>query len=249
MPVLRPRSLRPMLVAMLLASASLRAQVVGAASPSAASDEIRVGVNRGWTDYRDRHLGPELKEMKNLQYQPSGLEVYVAGNSAWVLFRYSLKADVNGRAADVVGLGTAGDGPGVKQQEAANRGEQMRRSRKIMRMVPAVLLALALPVHTASAHPRLLRAAPAAESHVTRAPREIALSFNEAVSVALSRLTLLDAAKRAVKLDSLRPAPRDAKTLTAKVLGALRPGRYSVKWQAGGADGHPMRGEYTFVVD
>jgi methionine-rich copper-binding protein CopC len=84
---------------------------------------------------------------------------------------------------------------------------------------------------------------------VTGAPREISLSFNEAVSVALSRLTLLDAAQRAVKLDSLRHAPGDAKTLTAKVLGALRPGRYSVKWQAGGADGHPMRGEYTFTVD
>ena len=65
------------------------------------------GVNRGWTDYRDNHLGPELKEMKNLQYRPSGLEVHIAGNSAWALFRYSLKADVNGRAADVVGLGTA----------------------------------------------------------------------------------------------------------------------------------------------
>lgn len=125
----------------------------------------------------------------------------------------------------------------------------MRRSHKIMRMALAALLALALPVHTASAHPRLLRAAPVAGSHVTGALRAISLSFNETVSVALSRLTLLDAAKHAVTLDSLRPAPGDAKTLTAKVLGVLRPGRYSVKWQAGGADGHPMRGEYTFVVD
>jgi len=65
------------------------------------------GVNRGWTDYREHHLGPELKEMKNLQYRPSDLDVHVVGNSAWVLFRYTLKADVNGRAADVVGLGTA----------------------------------------------------------------------------------------------------------------------------------------------
>ncbi len=125
----------------------------------------------------------------------------------------------------------------------------MRRPLLIIRPVLAVLLALALPIHTASAHPRLLHAAPAAGSHVTGAPREISLSFNEAVSVALSRLTLLDSAKRAVTLDSLRPAPRDGKTFTAKVRGALRPGRYTVKWQAGGADGHPMRGECTFTVD
>lgn len=65
------------------------------------------GVNRGWTDYRDHHLGPELKEMKNMQYQPAELDVHVEGRTAWVLFRYTLKADVNGRAADVFGRGTA----------------------------------------------------------------------------------------------------------------------------------------------
>jgi ketosteroid isomerase-like protein len=65
------------------------------------------GVNRGWTDYRDHHLGPELTEMKNMQYRPSVLEVHVTGSTAWMLFRYTLKADVNGRVADVVGLGTA----------------------------------------------------------------------------------------------------------------------------------------------
>lgn len=65
------------------------------------------GINRGWTDYRDHHLAPELKEMKNLRYQPSDLEVHVVQGTAWVLFRYTLKAEVDGRAADVVGRGTA----------------------------------------------------------------------------------------------------------------------------------------------
>ena len=65
------------------------------------------GINRGWSDYRDHHLAPELKEMKNLRYQPSDLEVHVVQGSAWVLFRYALKAEVDGRAADVVGRGTA----------------------------------------------------------------------------------------------------------------------------------------------
>lgn len=65
------------------------------------------GVNRGWADYRDHHLAPELQEMKNLQYRPSDLEVHVDGRTAWVLFRYTLKADVNGRHVDSIGLGTA----------------------------------------------------------------------------------------------------------------------------------------------
>ncbi len=65
------------------------------------------GINRGWPDYRDHHLVPELKEMKNLQYRPADLEVHVVGGTAWVLFRYTLKADVNGRAVDAIGRGTA----------------------------------------------------------------------------------------------------------------------------------------------
>lgn len=65
------------------------------------------GVNRGWTDYRDHHLAPELREMKNFEYRPTNLEVHIDGATAWVLFRYTLKADVNGRHADSVGLGTA----------------------------------------------------------------------------------------------------------------------------------------------
>lgn len=65
------------------------------------------GINRTWADYRDHHLGPEMKEMKNLRYRPSEIEVKVRGALAWAIFRYTLRADVEGRAADVVGRGTA----------------------------------------------------------------------------------------------------------------------------------------------
>lgn len=112
-----------------------------------------------------------------------------------------------------------------------------------------LLLALALPFRSAAAHPRLVRAVPAAESHVQGMPRALSLTFNEPLTIALSRLTLLDPAGQPVALDSLTFAPDDTKTLTAKILGTMPAGRYTVKWQAGGADGHPMRGQYTFVVD
>ena len=112
-----------------------------------------------------------------------------------------------------------------------------------------LLLALALPFRSAAAHPRLVRAVPAAESHVQGMPRALSLTFNEPLTIALSRLTLLDPAGQSVALDSLQFAPDDTKTLTAKILGTMPAGRYTVKWQAAGADGHPMRGQYTFVVD
>ena len=112
-----------------------------------------------------------------------------------------------------------------------------------------LLLALVLPFRSAAAHPRLVRAVPAAASHVQTMPPALSLTFNEPLTIALSRLTLLDPAGQPVALDSVRFAPEDTKTLTAKILGTTRAGRYTVKWQAAGADGHPMRGEYTFVLD
>lgn len=65
------------------------------------------GINRGWADYRDHHLGPEIKVMKNFVYRPEEIEVHVAGTTAWTTFRYTLKADMNGRSIDNVGRGTA----------------------------------------------------------------------------------------------------------------------------------------------
>ncbi|MCU0625038.1 MAG: nuclear transport factor 2 family protein [Gemmatimonadaceae bacterium] len=64
------------------------------------------GINRGWADYRDHHLGPELKEMKNFRYRPFEIEPRVQGDLAWVTFRYALQADMNGRAVDALGRGT-----------------------------------------------------------------------------------------------------------------------------------------------
>lgn len=123
---------------------------------------------------------------------------------------------------------------------------QLRRPRSFSFLL---LLALVLPFRSAAAHPRLVRAVPATESHVQTMPRALSLTFNEDLTIALSRLTLLDPAGQPVALDTLRFASEDIKTLTAKILGTMPAGRYTVKWQAAGADGHPMRGQYTFVID
>lgn len=65
------------------------------------------GINRGWIDYRDHHLGPEVKAMKNFVYRPLEIEMHMSGATAWATFRYTLKADMNGRSIDNVGRGTA----------------------------------------------------------------------------------------------------------------------------------------------
>lgn len=56
------------------------------------------GVNHGWEDYRDRHLGPELATLGNLSYRYFAIEPQVRGTVAWAAFRYELGADTpNGR--------------------------------------------------------------------------------------------------------------------------------------------------------
>ena len=63
--------------------------------------------NYGWTDYRNSHLAPELKEFKNTKYAFSDLKVKVDGKTAWATFKYSLSADIGTRNIQSGGLGTA----------------------------------------------------------------------------------------------------------------------------------------------
>lgn len=65
------------------------------------------GINRGWADYRDHHLGPEMKEMTNFRYRPFEIEALTAGNLGWATFRYALSATMGAQAVDHVGRGTA----------------------------------------------------------------------------------------------------------------------------------------------
>lgn len=63
--------------------------------------------NYGWSDYRNNHLAPELKEFKNTKYAFSDLKVKVDGKTAWATFKYSLTADIGTRNIQSGGLGTA----------------------------------------------------------------------------------------------------------------------------------------------
>lgn len=109
------------------------------------------------------------------------------------------------------------------------------------------LVMLAAPIASASAHPRLQRSTPAAESRLTAPPKQVTLTFNESLDLALTRVTLLRGTE-AVRLDSLRLTPGDDRTVIASVPSTLAPGRYTVRWQVTGDDGHPVRGEFSFDV-
>lgn len=64
------------------------------------------GINRGWKDYRDHHLGPELKEMTGFKYRPIEIVTRVDGKLAWATVAYALHAKEGTRTIDNFGRGT-----------------------------------------------------------------------------------------------------------------------------------------------
>ena len=66
------------------------------------------GINNGWADYRDHHLGPELKEFQNLQFGHTNTRVILhpGGQSAYATSEYSIKAKMGERDIDSRGLET-----------------------------------------------------------------------------------------------------------------------------------------------
>jgi ketosteroid isomerase-like protein len=66
------------------------------------------GVNNGWIDYRDHHLGPELKAFENLQFGHSNTKVTVlpGGQAAYATSEYAIKAKMGERMLDSSGLET-----------------------------------------------------------------------------------------------------------------------------------------------
>lgn len=110
-----------------------------------------------------------------------------------------------------------------------------------------LMLSLLIPLREAAAHPRLVKADPGVGARVV-APHAVTLRFSEPLTVALCRITLLDASMKAVTVDGVKSAPGDPKAMSVVIRGAVAPGRYTVKWLAAGDDGHPVRGEFTFDV-
>lgn len=113
--------------------------------------------------------------------------------------------------------------------------------------VLGLTISLFLPLREAAAHLRLVKADPGVGARVT-APPAVTLRFSDVLTVALCRITLRDASMRAVAVDEVRDVSGDPRAMSARLRETVAPGRYTVKWLAAGADGHPVRGEFTFEV-
>lgn len=104
----------------------------------------------------------------------------------------------------------------------------------------AALLALLIVPHTA-----LKRSEPAADATLSVAPTWVSLWFTAEPQRAFSRIRLRGPAGD-MPLDTIIADTGHA--LRARIPTPLPPGTYRVLWQTAGADGHPLRGEFSFTV-
>jgi len=94
-------------------------------------------------------------------------------------------------------------------------------------------------------HADLRASDPARNSHLTTPPKRITLWFTARPEVPLSHVRLVGPGGN-VALGKL--AADTGNALRADIAGPVPDGTYKVVWQAASADGHPVSGEFSFMV-
>lgn len=98
----------------------------------------------------------------------------------------------------------------------------------------------------ARAHAALVRADPAPDAILDRAPAAVYTWFSQPLSTG-SRLSIFDAQFQTVDKANTMIDDHDS-TLMHVDVDDLGPGRYTVNWQAVAIDGHSTTGSYDFIV-
>jgi copper transport protein len=107
-------------------------------------------------------------------------------------------------------------------------------------------IAVAAP-SSAWAHASLLATSPAAQRVTQHTPDAVALTFSEAVEPRFAVISITDVKGRQVGQGKPERSPADPRTIQRSVED-LDSGWYLVYWRVISADGHPVRGAFTFAV-
>ena len=113
-------------------------------------------------------------------------------------------------------------------------------------LAAAVGTALALPA-AAWAHAALLKTSPVASKTVNTPPTEVRLTYSEPIEPRFAIVSVTDAAGRQVTSGAPQRPPGQPQTLVTP-LQTIPEGWYLVFWRVISADGHPVRGAFTFAV-
>jgi putative copper export protein/methionine-rich copper-binding protein CopC len=114
-------------------------------------------------------------------------------------------------------------------------------------LLALVLAALALP-RAAGAHTRLQSSAPAAGSTLAGPVAEVRLAFTTRVSAGLASVAVVSGGDTVAAGPLAAVEGTEGRELVFVLATPLAPGAYQVHWRAPGADGHVIRGDFSFTV-
>ncbi len=128
------------------------------------------------------------------------------------------------------------------------RAKVRANARVLLAAVMMTVALLAFTARAALAHARLKSSSPAAGAHLSQVPRSLRFDFTETVELTFTSIRLLRADGREIALGPVGYPPGSHRSVVAPITGTMEPGVYRVAWQMAGDDGHPVRGQYEFVV-
>jgi copper transport protein len=115
-------------------------------------------------------------------------------------------------------------------------------------LVTALVAAAALAAPAAAwAHAALLKTVPAASAEVDTPPRVVKLVYDEAVEPRFAVVSVTDAAGHQQLDGTVRRSPTDPYELDVPLRRSAE-GWYLVFWRVISADGHPVRGAFTYRI-
>jgi methionine-rich copper-binding protein CopC len=116
-------------------------------------------------------------------------------------------------------------------------------------MIAAVIvIAAILADRAAFAHPELRSAEPAAGAAGATSPKQIKITFTEALIPQFSGAEVKDQAGKTIATGKATVDPANRKQLVVPVSEPLPPGDYTVEWHAVSEDTHRVKGSYSFSV-
>jgi len=122
----------------------------------------------------------------------------------------------------------------------------MRIGGRVGTLLVVLTVVLALPA-AAWGHASLLATQPQASGVLAQPPTQVRLTYSERIEPRFAVISVTDAQGNQEMVGSPATAPDDVNSIFIK-LHTLKQGWYLVWWRVISADGHPVRGAFTFAV-
>ncbi len=124
----------------------------------------------------------------------------------------------------------------------------MTRAGRIVVTLVAVVLGVAIIPSVASAHAYLIRTSPTASGVLNAPPRQVSLTYDEAVEPRFAIISVTNVDGRQETTTPVRRSAANPDTLVVGVRPRLAEGWYLIYWRAISVDGHPVQGAFTYAV-